>query len=425
MSKNNGNSNQSIIQDFWKTYDWIEKLKNVPEPRIYNGWIVEGGQNVIFTEAGAGKSVLAFANAWDIYKKEGIPFVYVDIDNPIVLPKARGLIDYIDGTENIYINQAHLEDIINSELARELKINRYKNIGIRLLKFLDATIDYKAIVVLDSLQKFVDTNELAEVRPFFELLDKLTHKFTFIIIHHTNKENRYKGLSFIRDTVDSMYYIKSTDKNEKGYIKKHTIVADKQRFLTETEITFKYDLFDIEEVLFGVGLTKEEEIILRTAVSIIRKSDTDLIQSELVKAIKEKVSIGEKKIRRTLQDFVEKGLFILQTGGLTNKHIYKVNEESPYLSLLFDNDLSEVKKELLNTVKELEELPEEIEIRDDTGSIRIYQAPEAIKNNIWKMKDEEAREILNKLKGNTVNSELNSDLEALVDSEDNDDYVPF
>jgi len=425
MSNNNGNSNQSKVQDFWKTYDWIEKLKNVPEPRIYNGWIVEGGQNVIFTEAGAGKSVLAFANAWDIYKKEGIPFVYLDIDNPIVLPKARGLLDYIEGTENIYINQAHLEDIFSSELSKELKINRYKNIGIRLLKFLDATIDYKAIVVIDSLQKFVDTNELSEVRPFFELLDKLTHKFTFIIIHHTNKEQKYKGLSFIRDTVDSMYYIKNTDKDEKGYIKKHIVVADKQRFLTETEITFKYDLFDIEEILFGVGLTKEEEIVLRTAVSIIRKSDTDLTQSELVKAIKDRVSVGEKKIRNILKTFVEKGLFTLQTGGLTNKHIYKVNEESPYLKLLFDNDLSEIKKELLNTLKELEELHEEIEIKDDTGSILIFKTPEAIRNHIWKMKDEEAKSILDKLKGNIVDDENNDDFEILLDNEDNDDYIPF
>lgn len=398
MSNNNGNSNQSIIQDFWKTYNWIEKLKTVSEPRIYNGWIVEGGQNVIFTEAGAGKSVLAFANVWDIYKKEGIPFIYVDIDNPIVLPKARGLLDYIEGTKNIYINQAHLEDIFNSELAKELRINRYKNIGIRLLKFLDATIDYKAIVVIDSLQKFVDTNELSDVRPFFELLDKLTHKFTFIIIHHTNKENRYKGLSFIRDTVDSMYYIKNTDKDERGYIKKHSIVVDKQRFLTETEITFRYDLFDIEEIFFGVSLIKEEEIVLRTAVSIIRKSDMDLTQSELVKAIKDRVSIGEKKIRNILKTFVEKGLFILQAGGLTNKHIYKVNEESPYLKLLFENDLSEVKKELLNTVRELDELPEEIEIRDNTGSILIFRTPEAVKRHIWKMKEDEAVELLDKLK---------------------------
>jgi len=425
MSNNNSNSNNSIVQDFWKTYDWLEKLKNVPEPRIYNGWIVEGGQNVIFTEAGAGKSVLAFANVWDIYKKEGIPFIYVDIDNPIVLPKARGLVDYIEGTENIYLNQAHLEDIFNSELAKELKLNRYKNIGIRLLKFLDATIDYKAVVVLDSLQKFVDTNELSEVRPFFEMLDKLTHKFTFIIIHHTNKERQYKGLSFIRDTVDSMYYIKNTDKDERGYIKKHSIVVDKQRFLTETEITFKYDLFDIEEIFFGVGLTKEEEIVLRTAVSTIRKSDTDLTQSELVKAIKDRVSVGEKKIRNILKTFVEKGLFILQAGGFTNKHIYKVNEESPYLKLLFENDLSEIKKELLNALKELEELPEEIEIRDDTGSIRIFKTPEAIKNHIWKMKDEEAKLILDKLKSNTVDDELDDDLGVLLENEDDDGYIPF
>ncbi len=394
MSNNNGNSNNSLAQDFWKNYNWIEKLKNVPEPRIFNGWIVEGGQNVIFTEAGAGKSVLAFANVWDIYKKEGIPFVYVDIDNPIVLPKARGLVDYIEGTENIYLNQAHLEDIFNSELAKELKINRYKNIGIRLLKFLDATIDYKAIVVLDSLQKFVDTNELSEVRPFFELLDKLTHKFTFIIIHHTNKEQKYKGLSFIRDTVDSMYYIKNTDKDERGYIKKHSIVVDKQRFLTETEITFKYDLFDIEEIFFGVGLTKEEEIVLRTAVSTIRKSDTDLTQSELVKAIKDKVSIGEKKIRNILKTFVEKGLLILQTGGLTNKNIYKVNEDSPYLSLLFESDLSEIKKELLSALNEIEELEGEITVEDGKGGSIIFKTKQAIKSYIWKMTDEQAEQIL-------------------------------
>ncbi len=422
MAKNNGNSNQSIIQDFWSLIEYsFDDIKNVETKNIRWGFFIEQGINIFVAKAGEGKTLLLYALALQ-YLKEGKKVYYVDFDNPVDLPKDRNLPEVIEklGVEDllVYINTNHY--------LRYLEKRNKGSVG-KFLKELFEAVDNNSVVFLDSIQNFIDTNDQKQTTAFMNMLRKYSNLkgLTFAGIHHIARTTgKTKGHTQIEDMADSVYMVKAF--KDGSLIEKWGLSVAKQRYRTSSELTvILKDDFEIE--IDDVAILDETILtILRVAVSVIRKSDKDLIQKELKEKIKEKLpSVGITKIDNVIKEYTQKGLFETIRGGATNKLFYKVNEDSPYLSLLFNNDISEVKKELLDIVKELEELPEEIEITDDTGSIRIFKAPEAIKNHIWKMKDEEAKLILDKLKGNTVNSELNSDLETLVDSEDNDDYIPF
>ena len=394
------------IQDFsfWQSYDYLEKLKSVPEPSIYNGWIVEGGKNIIYGSGGVGKSILAFTNSLEILKncEEFIVF-YLDYDNPISLPKARGFLDILEEYKGrfIYINQAHLSDILNSSISVKLQLKRIKNKLKQILMFIRHTVppDKKVLVVVDSLQRFVDINEQGEISTAFEYMDKTG--YTYIILHHQNKLNQFKGLTFIRDSVDSFYEVKSVERNNDGSIALHSIVADKRRFLTEQEITFKYDFLEIKDIIYGASIEKEEAVVLRTAVSILRNESDLLNQSNLVNKVKEKLeNFGAKKIRAIIKNYIGKGLFIEKTGA-NNAKYYEVNENSHYIPLLFNSDLSEVKKKILDIINELKnmniDLDEDIEVKDSSGAIKVYKKLDTIKRDIYRMNDEVAKNILEKL----------------------------
>jgi len=407
LYENLRNTNSIQKSSFWQDYDYLEKLKSVPEPSIYNGWIVEGGKNIIYGSGGVGKSILAFSNALEILKNyEDFIVFYLDYDNPVSLPKSRGLLDYLEKYRNrfFYINQVHLNDILNSDISKQLKLGKIRNKLKQILMFIYHTVpsNKKVLVVIDSLQRFVDINEQGELATAFEYMDRTG--FTYIILHHQNKLNQFKGLTYIRDSVDSFYEVRSVEKNNDGSISLHSIVADKRRFLTEQEISFKYDFLEIKDILYGATVEKEEAVILRTAISILRKSNELLNQTQLVNKIKEKLEgVGAKKIRAVLKKYKSKGLFIEKT-GINNAKYYEVNENSHYIPLLFNNELSEVKKELFSFIQELENIEFEltegcpIEVRDKSGTIKVYPKLQAIKNDLFRIDDEVAELILKDLK---------------------------
>jgi len=417
MSNNNGNSNL----DFWQIVSYsISDISEVGTKPIRWGFFIEKGINIFVAKAGEGKTLLLYSLAVQ-FLKDGKKVYYLDLDNPVDLPKDRGFPDVVGKlqVENnlVYLNTNHY--------LRWLETRRRGTIGKFLKEFLEA-VDEGGIIFLDSIQNFIDTNDQSQATALMNMLRKYSNQkgLTFASIHHIAKSTgKAKGHTQIEDMADSVYMVKAHKKN--SLVESWSLTVSKQRYRTSTELTIKLlDDFDLE--VSDVAILDDTTLaILRYAISLIRKSEGQIKQGDLRSAIKEKFeSVGNNKIHSILKDFTGKGLFLERT-GVHNAKYYEINENSPYLKLLFENDLSEVKKELLNTVRELEELPEEIEIKDDTGSIRIFKTPEAIKNSIWKMKDEEARQILNRLKGDTVDSELDDDLEALLDNEDNDGYISF
>jgi KaiC/GvpD/RAD55 family RecA-like ATPase len=421
MSNNNGNSNQSIVQDFWSLIEYsFDDIKNVETKNIRWGFFVEQGINIFVAKAGEGKTLLLYSLAVQ-FLKDGKKVYYLDLDNPVDLPKDRG---FPDAVEKLRVEDNHLVYLNTNHYLRWLEARGKGTIGKFLKEFLEA-VDEGGIVFLDSVQNFIDTNDQKQTTAFMNMLRKYSNLkgLTFAGIHHIARTTgTTKGHTQIEDMADSVYMVKAHKKN--SLVEAWSLSVSKQRYRTSSELTIKLlDDFDFE--VSDVAILDDTTLaVLRFAVSVIRKSEGQVKQSDLRSAIKDKfTSLGDRKIFYILKDFVDRGLFIEAT-GVKNTKYYEVNEDSPYLSILFENDLSEVKKELLDTLKELKELPE-IEIKDDTGSILVFKTTEAIKKHIWKMKDEEAKEILNKLKGNAIDNELDSDLEALLDKEEDDGYIPF
>lgn len=381
-------------EDFWSFYDF-SRFDELENPNVFDGWVVEGGINVLFSDAGKGKSYLATSLCLKIAKQNSnVKVFYIDLDNPVVLPKARHLPEVVRNL-NInnfyYINSLFFDDIEKEIEKRGLNYKNITNKIIKFVKLIDDTTNCKVIVVFDSLQNFINTNEIKDVDTALDFMKRHTDKFTYILIHHINKIGQFKGLTTIRDKADSFYTIDNVDKDIGGYIQSQVIKADKRRFLTEETVTYRYtDLFSYELIDFSIS--KEDEIVLRVAVSQLMNNK--MKQKDLVNAISSKVNVGRNKIFATLKNF-EGRLFNVAI-GVKNTRYYSINDKSEILSFL-KKDINPVKQNLLDLVKTLEiaygELSSPISF-ELHGKLIEYKTFSSIKNNIFSMKQDEAEEVL-------------------------------
>jgi len=395
MSNNNGNSNQSTLQDFLSLIEYsFDDIKNVETKTVRWGFFVEQGINIFVAKAGEGKTLLLYTLAVQ-YLKEGRKVYYVDFDNPVDLPRDRNFPDVIEklGAENllVYINTNHY--------LRYVEKKRKANVGKFLKDLLDA-VDDDCVVFLDSIQNFIDTNDQKQTTAFMNMLRKYSNlkRLTFASIHHIARTTgKAKGHTQIEDMADSVYVVKAHKKN--SIVESWSLIISKQRYRTNTELTVKLlDDFDFD--VSDVAVLDETTLaILRFAVSYIRKSENGYVrQSDLRKVIKDKFNtVGNNRIFSIIKEFLDKGLFIEKT-GIKNTKYYEVNEESSYLPLLFDNNLSECKKELLEILKEIDDEELNLEVKDERDTIIVYKDKRTIKLNIYKMSDFVASQILEKLR---------------------------
>jgi len=406
MSNNNGKQNKSFSQlvrgneETTKSetiFDLVEysfsDIEDVEVKTISSGFIVEEGINIFLAPAGSGKTLLLYTLLVN-YLRKGLTCVYIDFDNPVDLPKDRGLVDVIknEGLQDTlyYINTNHY--------LRWVEKTKGKKKYTEFLKQIFRDIPEGSVVFIDSIQNFVDVNDQNQTTMFMKFLRHLTNlkKATVFAIHHIAKSTgRAKGHTQIEDMADSVYMVKAHKKN--SLVESWSLSVSKQRYRTNTELTIKLlDDFDFEVSDVAI-LDNTTLAILRYAVSLIRKSEGQMKQGDLRLAIKKKFeSVGNNRIHSILKEFTDKGLFVEIT-GVKNAKYYEVNEDSPYIKLLFENDLPEVKKELLNTLKEIDELAGDIEIKDKSGTVKIYKTKEAIKRDIYRMTDEQAKELLKQI----------------------------
>jgi len=396
MSNNNGNSNQSTIQDFWSLIEYsFDDIRNVEVKNISNSFIVEEGINIFLAPAGQGKTLLLYTLLVDYLRKEN-SCIYIDFDNPVDLPKDRGLVGvvYNEGLETklYYLNTNHY--------LRWLEKWKGKKKYTEFLKQVFKDIPEGSIVFIDSIQNFVDVNDQNQTTMFMKMLRHLTNlkKATVFAIHHLARStNKSKGHTQIEDMADSVYFIKAHKNN--NLVEAWSLTVSKQRYRTSSELTIKL-LDDFNFEVSDIAILDDTTLaVLRYAVSYIRKNSGEVKQSDLKRAIKDRfTSLGDRKIFYILKDFAGKGLFKEKT-GIHNSKYYEVNEESSYLQLLFENDLSDIKKELLNTLNEIADIDINIEIKDGAGTIKIYKTIEAIRKDLYKLSDNDVSILLNKLYG--------------------------
>jgi len=387
----------SLFQDIYS----FEELEQVEEKRLLLSHIVPRGINLLVAKGGSGKTFLAYHYLVQ-FLSSGYSVVYFDFDNPVDLPKSRGLLSKVRElnreSDFAYLNYNSYQrwvDKVSTGGKRSLK---------RFLEWVlqklceDGGKEGKYVVFLDSLQNIIpNVSDDTQTHVFFKLLREYTQKLdvTFIVLHHPSKVVGWsKGSTNIENMSDVSYRL--SPQREGGIIVSFTLVVGKARYLTPEQLTIRLrDDYGMEIVEYAIedDLTR---MILRALVSLLRRHG-ELKQSELYELMKEK-KFSRRQIEPVLKEYTEKGLFILRRGD-KNAHYYSVNEESEYIGLLFDVELSDRKKELLEylRLKKIDEFPP---IRIEKGKEKCveYRTAVALRKDIYKLSDEEAKYILDKLK---------------------------
>ena len=391
------------VLEAWRKTIPISVLKEKKEPPILGDIIIERAINVLVSGSGSGKSLLAASIAINIAKRNPDMIVfYLDYDNPDWLPNARGIPDAIidNNIDNLFyiLRGVYTENISN--LLKEFNLSEFENEikkqpAVGWLKLIYKMFgDGKVVVIFDALQRFHDYNNREQLEAFYNEMGVLRTKgYTFLVVHHLNKANDYKGLGIIKDDADAFFKLKSVVRNNDGEITEQVIEEEKGR-LRATIKTIRYiDMLEYEYVN-DVEFTNSEKLVLNVAISQLKKHDK-VTQSSLVKEITSKVIVGEKKTRKILDRF-DGSLFIVERGD-KNAKIFKLNYDSDILKFFEKPQYTEVKKNLLDytiaLIQSGEELTTPIEF-ELAGKMIKYDSLNTIRNNILSMKHEEAEEVL-------------------------------
>jgi KaiC/GvpD/RAD55 family RecA-like ATPase len=381
--------NSSLATVFSSIFSF-EELESVETKELILSHIVPQGVNLYVAQGGSGKTYLAYHILIQFLKRGG-GCVYIDFDNPVDLPKARGLLKVVRGFKDNFV---YFNFLSYQKWAEDRKDKSYKKFLEWVFSRLPENNEY--FVVLDSLQNFIpNVSDDSLTFAFFKLLREWSQKknITFIVLHHISKVARWtKGSTNIVNMSDVAYQIKA--EREGGLIVSYSLILEKARYLCPEELTISLkDNYEIEISEHAIA-DENVKIILRVVVSILRK-EGELNQSQLSKRMKEK-GFNEKKVIPVLKEYVDKGLFRARKGD-KNATFYTVNEDSEYVSLLFNRELSEAKKTLLQFVEELmndeiTEFPEEIFVNQFR-----FLSPIEVKKSIYRLTDEEAEAIYHQL----------------------------
>lgn len=375
----------------------LDDLKVEPK-NIIHGFIVEGGINIFIAPAGSGKTMLLYSIMIDFLRQKR-DCLYLDLDNPVDLPADRGIVDIIqeENLQNnfVYLNTTHYIRYLDAKKGS-------KGSYWFFLKDILDDLPSGSTLFIDSIQNFVDVNDQNQVTAFMRLLRQASNNknLTILCLHHLSKNSgKAKGHTQIEDMADSVYFVNAN--RDDNLIVSWTLKVSKQRYRTLSELTIKFNNEDFTMSVSDVAIRDSSIlVILRVAVKLLKDKGA-MKQSDLINEIKAKLpNIGEKKIYYVIKEYTEKKLFVKDV-GFKNTYTYSINPESKYLIVLFNTELSQIKRNLLDTLNSLalnnQNLPNEIRVVRNDSSISIYRTIESIKRNLFKMTDDEAQFILNEL----------------------------
>lgn len=165
------------------------------------------------------------------------------------------------------------------------------------------------VLILDTLKKFADLMSKGGTREFFRLMRSLTQRgATIIALGHTNKHRgmdgklMFEGVGDIRNDVDELIYVESTDKDERGVVT-ITMTPDKVRSLV-APITFTLDtttmcLTPCERVINIQAIAKRQRQMEEDAelIAAIRKLlfNTGMSKVALAEKLMADTGIGKRK----------------------------------------------------------------------------------------------------------------------------------
>ncbi len=335
----------------------LSKIKYIEENPIWFDFVIEGGLNILAGPPSSGKTLLMYYLVADLLKA-GKSVVYIDLDNPLDVPKRRGLVDKVENLieqdESIQENFVYLNISDYIQAVKENKVMN-KMLFLRNVFAKLEGLEKNTFVFVDSLQNFVKkTTDETEMGDFINYLkDIATKGVTIIVLHHFARiAGHIKGDSRVIDLPDSVYTVKK--KNEEiNEIRSIELKAEKQKYQEMAKtvvVSFGEDFeFDI-----ATDISEKERQILVIMRNIFNRV-TEIQQKELKERIKKAVRIGNNNLHIILQKFTQKGILNARTAG--KKLFYSFNDiqdNNQTIETVKDNDngnskaLSETTKTTIN-----------------------------------------------------------------------------
>lgn len=386
-----GNKNNNSLASIFASIFNFEELKSVEPKALILSHLVPEGINLYVAKGGEGKTLLAYHIVYSLLK-EGWSVIYVDFDNPVDLPKSRGLLEVVENYKDrfVYLNLQSYQKWAEKNGGKGY---------IRFLEWIFSSLpdEGRYLVVIDSLQNFLpNVSDDALTFNFLKLLRKWSQekKITYLVLHHISKVSKWtKGSTNIVNMSDVTYKVRA--EREGGIVVSYSLFLEKARYLSPESLTIQLkDEYEVEISQYAIE-DENTKMILRVLVSILRK-EGPMNQSELYKKVNNK-GFSRKKVEPVLKEYVGKGLFKAERKKQHNSIIYSVNEDSEYISLLFHKELSEIKKALLNLVEGL--LDDEVGEFADEVVVKQFRflTPYDVKNAIYRLTDEESEEVYKQL----------------------------
>lgn len=291
----------------------INDILDVEENIILYDFMIEGGLNVIAAPPSSGKTLLAYHLAIS-FLQSGRNVVYVDLDNPVDVPKRRNLPQKIQevGAEDrfVYLNSAKYMEMQNSGVVKSKQdFLRYIFVNLK-------GVERGTFVFIDSLQNFVrKTVDETEMGVFLNYLKLMTMSgVTVVLIHHFSRtEKHIKGDSRIIDLPDAVYVIEKIV-NESGEILRVELKNEKKKYSEMADVLlvdFQGD-YDFE---IASNISEKEREVLVIIKTLYSKGIEKIQQKDLKSSIRKRVSIGNNNLQIILKKFVEEGILIEERDG--------------------------------------------------------------------------------------------------------------
>lgn len=377
-------------------------------PIVVAGFL-EATLNIIYGDSGVGKSLLAQSLMRSVLESsEDFIVVWFDLEYQAGIAKQRKVDSLIRDFPGRFFLVVYSEEYVKA--FRERYRREYTHARFLWAICNDIRKEFpekRLLVFVDSLEDLIsDTSDDREIKTIFHSLLSLKG-VTFVFSHHIAKGElssglRFRGSMVIKAKLSSLVHIqKKEDIND--FEAEFSVNIHKMRALWDggSMVLVCIDKENLKVKSIVKNTDSYERKVLREAYFILKR-ENEMKKTDLVKAISSKLKTHHEKVRDVLDKYQK---YFAVRKGKHNTHYLMLNYHviGEYMAHIgLDNELSEVKQELVNELYTMRESGKEISpikfIRED-GSLVEYRSIEGLLKNIYRMSDNEAHEILKSLKG--------------------------
>jgi len=318
--------------------------KDVEEPQMILDFFAESGINFLIGKGGLGKTFLAYNLVVSLLKL-GYEIFYVDLDNPPATPKRRRFDDRI-----IELNMRHRIRYYNFvDAIKVISDKKVKNSEDYIKMLMNNIASYKQayphkkiVVFLDALQNLI--SDFGVEKSSSDFMRRMRYYsgigLTYIILHHTIKSNDandqpvFRGYGVLRDSADTMYFIKEVHHDDTNAITDYVLKAEKNRWDTTSTVTIKlkgsYECDIVKNGILGF-----ENMVLK--LCYINLKDSKKLKNELIEIVQKGLTfdVGKAKISDTLDELVRRKYLLAERGDRKSMY-FSINKQNNDLVRILD-----------------------------------------------------------------------------------------